>query len=442
MCAKKGGFILVEIYAISEFQRKLRVCAYARVSSGTDDMLASLYNQITHYHKRIKREINWKFAGIYKDEAFTGTKVDRGDFQKMLKKCYQGKIDMIITKSVTRFARNLFETVRIARELREIDVDIFFEDEDLHSINPESEYKLTLYAIHAQMQAASTSENMKWRISYDFQKGISWGLKDCFGYRVKDKKYIVHKEEAEVVKLIYKMYMYGGYGDQKISNILTEVGIKPFKKQRWCRSSVRQILTNPDYTGDKILQKTFRDDPITKHRRINRGEKTKFIVHDNHEPIITREEFELCQKIRKEREEKRAKYTPRFKIHPMAKLIKCGNCGKTYRNKIRNKKEVWVCEKYLSEGRASCPSKQIPHKKLMECICKVINREIETEEVVNYVANIRILENNQVEVETIRGRKQIVSWENDSRAKSWTEEMKARAREKTLAYRERLQYAK
>jgi len=119
--------------------------------------------------------------------------------------------------------------------------------------------------------------------------------------------------------------------------------------QRWCRSSVRQILTNPDYTGDKILQKTFRDDPITKHRRINRGEKTKFIVHDNHEAIITREEFELCQKIRKEREEKRGEYTPRFKIHPMAKLIKCGNCGKNYRNKIRNKKEVWVCEKYLSE---------------------------------------------------------------------------------------------
>ena len=431
---------VIERLATSDFAKKLRVAAYARVSSGKDESLDSLFNQVTHYADYIKSVPNWVYAGIFKDEAYTGTKVERKGFKELIKKCHEGKIDMIITKSVTRFARNLIAMLEIIRELRSIGVDVYFEEQNIHSINPDGEYMLTLYGMVAELEAKNTSNNMKWRIQHEFENGNTWGLAPCLGYRIKNKNYVIYEPEAKIVRLIFEMYV-NGMGDQKIANCLNNTSLKPFNKKKWVRSTISYILTNINYTGNIILQKTYREDPLTKHRKVNRGEKTKYYCENTHEAIVSKELFDLAKEIREQRRIKKGTPKVRYKKHPMAGIVKCPQCGANYRHKYKNDKEIWLCSTFLTEGKSKCSSKQVPHDILMDCLRKCLKKKISVEKVKDHVSKIEIFNDGKIRIHLIKGGIKDMRWRYQSRSLSWTDEMKEKARERALKQYGVIKYA-
>ncbi len=201
---------ITKIYAIPKLERKLRVAAYCRVSSGKDAMLHSLSNQVSYYNNLIQSTDGWEFAGVYADEAISGTKDTRDEFQRLIKDCKEGKIDLIIVKAISRFARNTLTMLETIRELKDIGVDVFFEEQNLHSISGEGEMVLTFLASFAQEEARSVSENMKWRVRKNFEQGNAWALNSTYGYRYNErKKLVIHPDEAKVVKDIFNMYLNG-----------------------------------------------------------------------------------------------------------------------------------------------------------------------------------------------------------------------------------------
>lgn len=265
---------ITKLNILPKLARKTRVAAYARVSNGKDAMLHSLATQVDYYKKTIQENNEWEFIGVYADEALTGTKDSRAEFQQLLSDCRKGKIDMIITKSISRFARNTVTLLETIRELKSINVDVFFEEQNIHSISGDGEMILTFLATFAQEESRSASENMKWRVKKDFEQGIIFGGKSFLGYRLKNKKLIIVPEEAEIVRMIYQLYI-DGNGDEQICKLLESKGIVPKSKTRWHWSTINSILNNYNYTGDLILQKTYRENHLTKKRKVNNGH----IVH-------------------------------------------------------------------------------------------------------------------------------------------------------------------
>lgn len=323
---------IIQIDALSQLKRKLRVAAYARVSSAKDAMLHLLSAQVSYYNKYISSHDDWEFVGIYADEGISGTKEDRDEFQRMINDCRLGKIDLILTKAISRFARNTMTMLETVRELKSLKVDVFFEEQNLHSISNDGEMVLTLLASVAQEEARSVSENQKWRIRKDFEKGLIWGGNNTYGYRITNKKMILFPEEAKLVQRIFQLYI-GGLGFQKISKLLNDEGIPAMYAKRWNKQSLQQIIANINYTGDLLLQKTYQENYLTKKTKINKGELEQFFVENDHEAIITREEYYAALEIRR----KRAEYfkLDKFKAHtyPLTGLVRCGNCGKNFNHK-------------------------------------------------------------------------------------------------------------
>ncbi|MCD6449896.1 MAG: recombinase family protein [Thermotogaceae bacterium] len=347
---------ITKLEALPKLAKKTRVAAYARVSSGKDAMLHSLASQVNHYKKFIQDNNEWQFVGVYNDEALTGTKDNREEFQQLINDCRAGKIDMIITKSISRFARNTMTLLETIRELDSLNVDVFFEEQNIHSISGEGEMILTFLATFAQEESRSVSENMKWRIKKNFEQGIMWGGKSCLGYKLENKKLILVPEEAEIVRLIYQLYI-NGSGDQTICKILESKGVKPYMGKRWYWSTIKNVLENYNYTGDLLLQKTFRENHLTKRKRPNKGEFDQYLIKDNHEPIISLETFQKAQKIRRQHLSK-IKSGP-TKRYAFSGMLICGVCGKRYKHKKTRYNEIWKCSYAEKRGKDACYSKQV-----------------------------------------------------------------------------------
>ena len=277
--------------------RRKRVAAYTRTSNGKDAMMDSLSAQISYYSGMIQKRMDWVFAGVYTDEAVTGTKdglrnvpgahfsqarlsVPRAQFQRLLADCRAGLIDMVITKSITRFARNTVTTLETVRELKLLGVDVYFERENIHSMSGEGELMLTILASYAQEESRSVSENCKWRIRKDFQEGRP-NIGRLLGYRLKDGVFVIVPEEAPIVKQIFEDYL-SGMGTLAIQKKLLAQGVK------LSRCGVRDILQQEKYIGDLLLQKTFTENHITKRGRKNEGQLPMYLVQGAHEPIIPR----------------------------------------------------------------------------------------------------------------------------------------------------------
>lgn len=240
--------------------KRKRVAAYARVSNGKDAMLHSLSAQISYYNNYIGSRGDWELAGIYADEAMTGTKEDRPQFQKMLADCRSGRIDMVITKSLTRLARNTVTLLETVRELKSLEVDIYFEKENIHTIGTEGELMLTLLASFAQEESRSVSENQKWRIRKLFEHGQATGG-NALGYRFQDGTFQIVPEEAETVRQIFEDFL-SGMGINAITKKLNRTGIPAKRGGSWGETSVSNILHNEKYTGDLLLQKYYHLDHI------------------------------------------------------------------------------------------------------------------------------------------------------------------------------------
>lgn len=341
--------------------RKLRVAAYARVSCDKDAMLHSLDAQIHYYRNLICGNPDWEFAGIYADEAKTGTKESREQFQQLLSDCRAGNIDMVITKSVSRFARNTVTLLRTVRELKELGINVFFEEQNIKTLDADGEVMLTLLASFAQAESLSVSDNCKWRIRKGFEEGRA-STCTMLGYRLVNGEITIVPDEAVIVKKIFDLYS-DGCGQQKICNILNEEGICTRRGYAWHPSAVRLILENEKYAGDLKLQKVFVRDHLTKEKVINHGELPIYWVENDHEPIISRDQFQAVQLRLKKQSEGCTASKGAGSV--FTGKIRCADCGKNYRRKTTPYRVVWCCATFNSRGKKYCPtSKMIPEETL------------------------------------------------------------------------------
>ena len=432
--------IKLEGTKIRTFIRK-RVAAYARVSSDKDAQLHSLSAQISYYNSYIGSREDWEFAGVYADEALTGTKDNRPEFQRMLADCRDGKIDMIITKSITRFARNTVTLLATIRELRDLGIDVYFEKENIHTLSADGELMITLLAAYAQEESYNVSENQKWRIRRMFEQGRP-NTGRMLGYRLKNDVLQIVPEEAEIVKMIFNDYL-SGMGKNAIMKKLVRMGVPTLSGGQWRESTVLGILTNEKYTGDMLLQKTYRLDHISKKVMVNRGEKRKYFVENSHEPIIDKDTFAKVQQELARRAEKFQPNAPFSSEYPFTGLIRCGFCGGYFRRKIANAgskyaKPVWICNTFNTYGKDICSAQQIPEKILMEKTSEVLGTaDWDRETLLSYISEIWVPEHNLLMYVFRDGHTEEVAWQNPSRRESWSDEMKQTARERQLRMIER-----
>lgn len=428
---------ITEIPAKPKEEKTIRVAAYARVSSDKDAAFHSLEAQKAYYKDYIGQHQNWSLVGIYSDNGISGTTMNRPEFQRMLEDCRRGKIDLVVTKSITRFARNTVVLLETIRELKSLGIDVFFEKENMHSISPDGELMLTLLAIYAEEEARSVSENQKWRIRKKFAKGEPW-VGNMLGYRLVDGEMVIIPEEAEIVRRIFDWYL-SGMGVQAIARRLNDLGVSAMFSSYWHPNVVLQILNNEKYAGNMLLQKTYRPDFRTKRSKPNHGERRQYYVENSHEAIIDPAVYATVQDEIKRR---RSIYLETHGQRSIGQnlftgFITCGLCGNAYRKRTAhapNKpKPVWICGKYYEIGKKYCPSQQIPEDILIEKTKEVLglnelNREILAEKLTSIEVTDRfhlkyILKNNTVQYKV---------WEHKSRSESWTDEMREAARQRAL----------
>lgn len=422
--------IITKIEPTPKIIKKTRVAAYGRVSSGKDAMLHSLAAQINYYKKLIQDNHEWEFVGVYADEALTGTKDSREEFQQLLTDCRDGKVNLILTKSISRFARNTVTLLETIRELKALNVDVFFEEQNIHSISGEGEMILTLLASMAQEESRSVSENMKWRIKKDFEQGIMWGGNSCYGYQLEKKQLLLIPEEAEVVRLIYQLYI-EGKGADTIGKILDSKGVEPKYSAKWNRSTIMTILSIYNYTGDLILQKTYRENHLSKRKIINSGELDRYAVKNHHQAIISKDLFDEVQRIRKKKSE-RIKSASKKKHYPFQGMIRCGICGRAYTHKTTPHNEIWKCSLSVTKGIEACNSKQVPHNIIVEATIHILSMDQYNEAYFNSkVKAIIVMPNRVLHFQMKDGTIKEYQW-TSSRSASWTLEMKEQARQRAL----------
>lgn len=358
---------------------KMRVAVYARVSVESEQMQHSLTAQMTHYNELISGNSEWELAGIYTDRGISGTSLKkRTGFQKMLADCEAGKIDIILVKSVSRFARNTLDLLQSVRKLKGLGVSVRFEEQKIDSMTEEGELMLTLMASVAQAESESISENAKWAIRKAFQNGIGNTRHRTFGYHWVDKKMIVIPEEAEVVRRIFADFL-AGSSYMKIAEKLTGEGVTSINGKPISVSAVGNILRNITYTGNTLLQKTFVQDPISKKKVMNTGELPQYFVQNSHEAIIDMETFERVQeKLAQNKKQGRFPYNRTGKHYPFTMKIICGICGRHYTRHLWNtskngkKRPTWVCTGKKAEKFRRCTAKNISEEKLMEASAEIL----------------------------------------------------------------------
>ena len=412
--------------------KRLRVCAYARVSSGKDAMLHSLSAQVSYYQKFIASHIDWVFCGIYADEAFTGTKEVRPQFQKMLEECRSGNIDLVVTKSISRFARNTITLLQTVRELKALGVDVYFEEQNIHTLSADGELMLSILASYAQEESLSASENQKWRIRKSFEAGkITAAFPKLFGYRVVKGKITIDEETAPIVREIFSQFA-SGASLAEIAHWLTDNGVPCIVKGAWSSKKVKLILSNEKYSGNALLQKTFRNNHLEKRKIVNRGHLPQFFVEDTHPAIVDMVTYQIVKERLQEASDYFAPTTPQSES-PFSKKMVCGYCGEYVKRAKNNARTVWNCHRYLEEGKAGCKgAKQIRNDMLEELCCEVFGWESLDEEFIRKNVVKIIVFAHKLTFEMADGTSIEKEWQNKSRSASWTPEMRERARQRAL----------
>lgn len=428
---------IVKIQALPELKRKTRVAAYARVSSGKDAMLHSLSYQVSYYSNKIQMRDDWEFVGVYADEAISGTRTNRENFNRMLDDCKASKINLILTKSISRFARNTIVLLETVRELKQLNIDVFFEEQNIHTLSGDGELMISILAGFAQEEAKSVSENMKWRIKKNFEEGRSWCC-TFLGYRLRDRKLVIEPSEADTVRLIFQLYI-NGMGFQGIAKRLTKLGrLTRFGNVKWSMGCIRVILKNNIYMGELLLQKTYRRDYLEKRSWANNGYLPKYYVEESHQAIVSKETFMAAQEEMKKR-------TKRFLTNKTNKeenlfkgKVRCGVCGWSYIRKKNHDKFVWACARHSNEGKSSCSSKNVPEEALIEGFKIVLKKESFSKDFFDEnVKQIVVYPDNLLIYELSGGNKAEYRWAYKSRSLSWTNEMKRKASVKTKTQKEK-----
>lgn len=373
--------------------KRIHVAAYCRVSTAQEDQETSYEAQVAYFTKLITENPSWQLAGIYADDGISGTDMKKRDnFNAMMERCLQknGDIDLILTKSISRFARNTVDCLSCIRKLKERNIAIYFEKEHINTLESTGELLITILSSQAQEESRNISENVKWGLKRKYEKGEML-VRRMFGYgKGTDGQLYIIPEEAEVVRLIYGKYL-EGESLNGIARLLKEKGIKTIRgNTQWNVNSIRTILINEKYIGDAMAQKTFTTDYLTKARKENQGELQKYYVENAHEAIIPREVFykvqeelhqraNIYKKSSKQEKEAKGKHSGKYAL---SKITICKECGCEYRRQIWSKygekKAVWRCENRLRNGTRCCKdSPTIEESVLHRAVLQAINQVLE-----------------------------------------------------------------
>jgi len=364
----------------------LRVCAYARVSTDSEEQLESYQSQVRYYTELISNNSEWQFVGVYADEAITGTQTaKRDDFNRMINDCMNGEIDLVIVKSISRFARNTLDTLQYVRALKEKGVAVLFEEENINTLTMDGELLLTILSSVAQQEVQNISEHVKRGLAMKMQSGEMVGFNGCLGfdYHKEDKSITVNEKEAEAVRYIFMRYCEGA-GGKIIARELINLGYKNKRgENNFSEHGVVGIIKNVKYKGDLLMGKTFTVDPITKRRLENMGEADQYYTENHHEAIVSEEVWNKANEILAKRKGshsrgngKRDKYSRQFSFSCM---LKCGFCGgnltrRTWNSRANYKKTIWQCVTATKHGKKECPyCKGVPEALIEEAFVRAYN---------------------------------------------------------------------
>lgn len=372
-----------------EKKKNLRVAAYCRVSTNSEEQINSYENQKAYYTEKIMTTPSWTMVDVFADEGKTGTSAcKRKDFLRMIRQCRQGKIDMILAKSVSRFARNTVDTLNYTRELRSLGIPVIFEEQNINSIHPESEFLITIHGAFAQSESEDTSSRVRWGIQQSMRTGkANIQFKTLLGYKKgSDGEMVIEPEQAETVKLIYEMYLSG----KTLRNIKETLEVRGLRNAAgttgWTTSNLRTILCDEKYCGDVLRQKTFIRDCISKQVVKNTGQRPKYLIQNHHDAIIPREQFDAVQfemarrraqtdRSRKSVPTGTGKYSGKYAL---SGLLFCGECGTAYRRVVwtqhGEKRAVWRCTSRLDYGKKYCKdSPTLDEEPLQQAVLAAIN---------------------------------------------------------------------
>lgn len=361
---------IVTIEPTVKQEKILRVAAYCRVSSDLQDQLHSFAAQVQYYTKLINENELMEFVDIYADEGLTGTKTaKRDDFNRLVSDCRKGKIDRVLTKSISRFARNTADTLMYARILQNCGVSILFEKENIDTAYMSSELLLAISGAQAQEESISISKNMRWSAEKRMQNGTFIASSPPYGYRLKGGELEIIEDEAEVVKLIFKSFL-SGMGKHEIAKMLNERNVpRNLGCNEWRFKAIDYILRNERYIGDAVLKKKYKSDTLPFKTFVNYGEKPQYYVENMNVPIISKEDFNAVQNLLRDASNKS---TGKHREYAFTRKIIC-KCGKTYKPLTVNGKRYWECSLHNLDG-TKCNSKRIPEKAIYEAFITMVNK--------------------------------------------------------------------
>ena len=368
---------ITELTIPKKEEKLIRLAPYIRVSSNSDDQLLSFAAQVRYYTDYTAAHSEYELVDIYADEGITGTEMKkRDDFNRLIYDCKKRKIDRIITKSISRFARNTTELLTVVRMLREIGVSVYFEEQGIDTETLDLEMILTFPGMAAQKESETISENMRW----SYQKRMESGEFNCcragYGYELVNGELRVNDTEAAVVRRIFHLYLQG-CGKQAIANQLNAEEVpKRYGYTTWHSFTIDYILNNERYMGDALLQKSYTTDALPYRKRRNRGEKAQFYVENSNPAIVSRETYQAVQELQKSKSKGCFVKKDRY---PLSTMLKCPVCGHNYRRQIVNGKAYWVCS-YKASGRLECTSERIPEEAAKEAFVRMTDKLVKSRE--------------------------------------------------------------
>ena len=413
-----------------------RVAAYARVSMETERLNHSLSAQVSYYSELIQKHPGWVYAGVYADDGISGTKVNRPEFQKMLAECEAGNIDIVLTKSISRFARNTVDLLETVRHLKELGIEVQFEKEHISSLSDDGELMLSLLASFAQEESRSISDNVKWGQRKRMEQGIPPGHFRVYGYHWEGDTLVPTPEEAVIVKRIFQNFLDGKSRLETEREFAAE-GITTRDGCRWVDSNIKSVLCNVTYTGNLLLQKEFTADPISKKKKKNRGELPQYFVPNTHEAIIDKETFDYVQSEMARRRELGPLANKALNTSFLTGKIKCAFCGQSYMHSQRlnrakrtlqpEKMETWSCGSRKKKG-GHCVGKEIPHRIILqEAACAMGLETFDEQTFTEQMDHIEVTGARELTFHFRDGRTDVRQWVNTSKKDCWTAEYRAEA---------------
>ena len=404
-----------------------KVAAYARVSMESERLQHSLSAQVSHYSALIQKHSGWQYVGVYADNGISGTGTDKRDeFRRMVEDCEAGKIDIVLTKSISRFARNTVDLLNTVRHLKELGISVRFEKENIDSLSEDGELMLTLLASFAQEESRSISENVKWGTVKRFQQGIPNGHFPIYGYRWQGDTLVVEPEEAKIVRLIYDNFL-KGLSAETTEKQLEKMGVKSYKGLHFGNTSIRQILRNITYTGNLLFQKEYTVDPISKKSRINRGELPQFWVENTHEAIIDMDTYNAVQAEVARRRELGVFANWSINTTCFTSRIICEACGRPFHRSTRSRTngqfKVWVCANRKEGKPHDCHVSDLPEYILERISAEALGLEVfDADAFAEQVEKIMVPSANTLVFHFYDGRVISKEWKSTAKKDWWTPE--------------------